>query len=124
MTMPAAIPIEIYELLEDRLGKEDARKVASAIESSLEVIEKKANAVALQKKLELKDELTKELVTNAEFLGEMKAIRLEMQTLETKLESKINNLNIKLNFLIILVIIAITLMNPVAAEIIKGILKL
>jgi hypothetical protein len=122
--MPAAIPIEIYELLEDRLGKEDARKVASAIESSLEVIEKKANAVALQKKLELKDELTKELVTNAEFLGEMKAIRLEMQTLETKLESKINNLNIKLNFLIILVIIAITLMNPVAAEIIKGILKL
>lgn len=50
MTMPAAIPIEIYELLEDRLGKEDAKKVASAIEIGLEVIEKKADALALQKK--------------------------------------------------------------------------
>jgi len=33
---------------------------------SFEVIERKAEAVALQKKLELKDELTKELATKAE----------------------------------------------------------
>lgn len=124
MTMPAAIPIEIYELLEDRLGKEDARKVASAIEIGLEVIEKKADALALQKKLELKDELTKELITKAEFLGEMKAIRLEIQALETKLEGKIAKLDQKLNFLVVLIIIALTLMNPVVAEIIKGLLKL
>lgn len=77
-----------------------------------------------RKKLQLKDELTKELVTKAEFLGEMKAVRLEIQALETKLESKIKELNTKLNFLIILMIIALTLMNPVVGEIIKGLLKL
>lgn len=55
----------IFPLLEDKLGKEEGRKVASAIEIGLEVIEKKSEAVAIQKKLELKDELTKKLITVA-----------------------------------------------------------
>ena len=54
----------------------------------------------------LKVELRKEFVTKELFTSELK--RVEM----------------KLNFLIILMIIALTLMNPVMAEIIKGLLKL
>ena len=50
--MSISIPIDVYDLLENKLGKEDARKVASAIEVSLETIEKKAETAALQKKLE------------------------------------------------------------------------
>lgn len=41
------------------VGALSSRKVASAVEVCLEVIEKKADGVALQKKLELRDELVK-----------------------------------------------------------------
>jgi hypothetical protein len=66
--MAQTINIELLQLLEDKLGKEEGRKVAKAIEIGLEVIEKKAEAVALQKKLELRDELTKELAAKADLL--------------------------------------------------------
>ena len=133
--MATALPIEIFELLEKKVGRDEAKEVIKIIDASLESIEKKAEAVALQKKLEIKEELTKELVTKAEFFGEMKAlrteffgetrnIRQEMQTIKTELEGKIEKLNQKFNFMIILIIIALTLMNPVMAEIIKGLLKL
>ena len=51
-----------------------------------------------------------------ELLGIMKQIKVE-------LEGKIEKLNQKFNFMIILMIIALTLMNPVVAEIIKGLIK-
>ena len=47
-----------------------------------------------------------------------------MKTLKVDLEGKIERVSIKLNFLIILMIIALTLMNPVVAEIVKGLLKI
>ena len=59
--MARAIDLELLQLLEDKLGKEEARKVAQAIELGLEILEKRAEELAIQKKLELKDELTKEL---------------------------------------------------------------
>jgi len=39
--MPKAIDLELLQLLEDKLGKEEARKVAQAIELGLEILEKK-----------------------------------------------------------------------------------
>jgi predicted nuclease with TOPRIM domain len=93
--MAQTLNIELLQLLEDKLGKEEGRKVAEAIEIGLGLIEKKAEAVALQKKLELKDELTKELATKADLLvlreelfGETKSIRQEMQTINTELGGK------------------------------------
>ncbi|MBI5187400.1 MAG: hypothetical protein HZA01_16965 [Nitrospinae bacterium] len=69
-------------------------------------------------------------VTKDELIG---AIRKEfvtrelfeerVNTLKVELEGKIDKLNQKLNFMIILMIIALTLMNPVMAEVIKGFLK-
>ena len=129
--MAQTITIELLQLLEDKLGKEEGRKVASAIEVGLEVIEKKADAVALQKKLELKDELSKELAnksdlatTEARLEGQIQTLHQEMQTIKVELEGKIAKLDQKFNFMIILMIIALTLMNPVVAEIIKRALKL
>lgn len=74
---------------------------------------KKADVVALQKKLEIKDELNKELASKADLL-----------LVEQKLEGKIERLNQKLNFMIVLMVLALTLMNPVMADIIKHFLKL
>lgn len=140
-----AIPIEIFELLEKKIGREETKEVVKVIEDSLETIERKADEVALQKKLEIRDELRKELASKEDVLlvrqelrqelqavrqelrQEMRTVRQEMQTIKVELEGKIElvksdikRLDMKLNFLIILMIIALTLMNPVMAEIIKG----
>lgn len=95
----AVIPIELYKILEDKLGREQATEVVNLYEQT-------AGVIHTSVKIALKEELKDELVTKAEFKAEMRAIRIEIR------------------FLIILMIIALTLMNPVAAELIKGLLKL
>ncbi|MFZ8784827.1 hypothetical protein [Thermocrinis sp.] len=90
--MARAIDLELLQLLEDKLGKEEARKVAKAIELGLEILEKRAEELAIQKKLELKDELTKELASKADIQvlkTEIQAVRTEMQAMEQRLEAKI-----------------------------------
>jgi tyrosyl-tRNA synthetase len=83
--MARAIDLELLQLLEDKLGKEEARKVAQAIEIGLEVLEKRAEELAIQKKLELRDELTKELASKAD----LQTLRAEMQAMEERLSAKI-----------------------------------
>jgi hypothetical protein len=90
--MARAIDLELLQLLEDKLGKETARKVAQAIELGLEVMEKRAEELAIQKKLELRDELTKELASKADLL----ALKAEMQAMEAKIEAKIEKVRLEL----------------------------
>jgi hypothetical protein len=119
--MPTTLPIEIYDILERKVGRDDAREIGKAIEFSLDHIERKAEDVALQKKLELKDELTKELVTKAEFFGEIKSLRVELEgkidRLEIKLESKM-----RIYFLILL--FTIIILNPMSMELISKLLSI
>jgi len=93
--MARAIDLELLQLLEDKLGKETTRKVAQAIEIGLEILEileKSAEELAIQKKLELRDELTKELASKADLL----ALKAEMQAMEAKLEAKIEKVRSEL----------------------------
>jgi|UniRef100_A0A7C2ZI01 hypothetical protein len=121
------LTVEVLQLLEEKLGKEEAKKVAEAIEIALESIEDKAKEVAIQKKLELKEELTKELITKAEFYGEIRlikqeieALRQEMRTLKTELEAKIENeilkLDRKFTILFLILLFAIIFLNKEALE--------
>jgi predicted nucleic acid-binding protein len=48
--MPRVIDLELLQLLEDKLGKEEARKVAQAIELGLEILEKRAEELATSEK--------------------------------------------------------------------------
>jgi len=98
--MARAIDLELLQLLEDKLGKETARKVAQAIELGLEVLEKRAEELAIQKKLELRDELTKELASKADIQvlkTEIQAVRTEMQAMEERLEAKIDKVRTELS---------------------------
>jgi restriction endonuclease Mrr len=98
--MARAIDLELLQLLEDKLGKETARKVAQAIELGLEILEKRAEELAIQKKLELKDELTKELASKADIQvlkAEIQAVRAEMQAMEERLEAKIDKVRTELS---------------------------
>jgi len=97
--MARAIDLELLQLLEDKLGKEEARKVAQAIEIGLEILEKRAEELALQKKLELRDELTKELASKADIQvlkAEIQTVRAEMQAMEQRLEAKIEKVRLEL----------------------------
>jgi restriction endonuclease Mrr len=98
--MARAIDLELLQLLEDKLGKDTARKVAQAIEIGLEIMEKRAEELAIQKKLELRDELVKELASKADLLAlkaEIQAVRAEMQAMEERLEAKIDKVRTELS---------------------------
>jgi hypothetical protein len=124
--MQAILPIEIFKILEDKIGREEAEKVSSAIELSLETIETKAKETALQKKLELKDELTKELATKADLNFLRAEQKADLQLVKTELNAKIDNLETRLSaqsklyFVILLCAIIIT--NPKSIELIAKIL--
>ncbi len=111
-TMPRVIDLELLQLLEDRLGKEEARKVAQAIELGLEILEKRAEELAIQKKLELKDELTKELASKAD----LQILRVEIQAMEAKIEREILRLDRKFTILFIILFFTLILVNQNALE--------
>jgi len=107
--MAPTLNIELLQLLEDKLGKEEGRKVAEAIEIGLGLIEKKAEAVALQKKLELRDELTKELTSKADLLA------VEAK-LEGKIEKEILRLDRKFTIMFIILFFTVIFLNQNALE--------
>lgn len=116
--MAIALPIEIYDMLEARIGKEEARELGKAMTAAFDVIEKRADAVAVTMKAEIKAELTKELATKAdlaEFKAEIKGEIKELRA-ETKGENKALRLELKIVFLILTAIILLT--NPKALELI------
>jgi hypothetical protein len=136
--MARAIDLELLQLLEDKLGKETAGKVAQAIELGLEVMEKRAEELAIQKKLELRDELTKELASKADIQvlkTEIQAVRTEMQAMESKLEAKIEKvrselreeilrLDRKFTILFIILFFTLILVNQNALEFLLKVLGL
>jgi predicted transcriptional regulator len=129
--MARAIDLELLQLLEDKLGKEEARKVAQAIELGLEILEKRAEELAIQKKLELKDELTKELASKADIQvlkTEIQTVRAEMQAMEARLEAKIEKeilkLDRKFTILFIILLFAVILVNQNALEFLLKVLGL
>ena len=134
------INIELYQFLEERLGREEARKIAEVIERGFEAIEKKAEEIALQKKLEIKDELTKELATKADIVrleGEIKAdiarlegkvkadiarLEGEIQTLKADFEGRISVLRMEFRVYFVILLAVIILSSPRAVDLIGKIL--
>jgi len=148
--MEATLPYELVQSYESEFDKKKTGEFIKFYEKVVQSFDDKANELALQKKLELKDELTKELATKADLLllrtdleNEIAKTRIEIENkidktrieLESKidktridLENKIDKVDMKLtmrlNLLIILTIIALTLMNPVVTKLISNWLKL
>jgi hypothetical protein len=125
-----SIPVSLYEKLEQKFGRDEALEIAKMIEDFFDEMDRKAGEIALQKKLELKDELTKELATKADLItaraeleGEIKNVRTELEgkieKVRIELGARIDRLDLKLNLLILLVVIVLTVMNPVVAELLK-----
>ncbi|BCX87765.1 hypothetical protein MIN45_P0132 [Methylomarinovum tepidoasis] len=90
------VPIEIYQLLEDRLGREEAKKVAESIEVSLAHLEERSREIAAQRKLEakeeLKHELRNELATKEDLANLRTELKEDIANVRTELKEDIANL--------------------------------
>jgi predicted transcriptional regulator len=90
--MAYVIDYELLEKLEQKVGKEEAKKIAQTIELIYNELDKKSESLVQQKKLELKDELTKELATKAD----IDMVYQKLELLKTELEAKIDKEVLKL----------------------------
>ena len=99
------------------------------IELDFKAIEKKAEEVALQKKLEIKDELTKELATKADIArleGEIQTFKADFEgkisSLKADLEGKISVLRMEFRVYFVILLAVIILSSPRAVDLIGKIL--
>ena len=113
--MATALPVELYEILEDRLGREQAHDIVKALENA-------ADRISLQKKLELRDELSKELAGKADLLAVKADLQGTINTLKSDLQGEIKALRweFKLYFAVITAVILLT--NPRALDLLTRLL--
>ena len=128
--MSFIIPVEVYEKLAEKLGKETALEVVKVFEESQKRVEELAVEETKKRKLELRDELRKELATKEDILlvkqelkgdievveqkiesvrqeikGEVKTVRQELETLRQEMKGEIKSLKLIIYFIGALVVI-------------------
>ena len=75
--------IELYELFEKKLGKEEAKKAIELVGKTIETIREEAKAQKPILKAEIKEELSKELATKEDIA----VLKEDIAVLEQKIES-------------------------------------
>jgi uncharacterized protein YdcH (DUF465 family) len=128
--MSFIIPVEVYEKLAEKLGKETALEIVKVFEESQKRVEELAVEETKKRKLELRDELRKELATKEDILlvkqelkgdievveqkiesvrqeikGEVKTVRQELETLRQEMKGEIKSLKLIIYFIGALVVI-------------------
>jgi hypothetical protein len=81
----ATVPLKLYELFEEKLGKEDAKEAIALVEEALGTIEEKAKEQKTVIKAELREELRKELATKEDIA----VLDQKMETVYRELDQKI-----------------------------------
>ncbi|MBM2816534.1 MAG: hypothetical protein HW421_3296 [Ignavibacteria bacterium] len=118
--MAVALKYEIFNSLVKEFGDSKAKLLNDFVGEVTNEIEERSKKSNIELKYEVRDDLLKELATKQELLQ----VRTEMELLRTELKSDNAKLNQKFNFMIILLIIALTLMNPIVAKIIQNLFKI
>ena len=122
------MPLEIYDLLERRLGRDDAMAVAKSIEASLTHIEERSREIAAQRKLEAKEELKRELrdeLTTKEDLAKLEgSLREDLAKLEGSLRKDLAKLDKKFSMYFLATIFTVIFLNQNALEFLARILGL
>ncbi|MDZ7361934.1 MAG: hypothetical protein ONB46_14590 [candidate division KSB1 bacterium] len=125
------LPREAFNLLLEALGGQQKAEVfAKSMESFLVAIDNKATAGIVDKKetvkIEVREELRKELVTKEMFEGLEKEMREKFnvvnerlnvvdekfKSLEQRMDEKFKSLNFKLNLFLAIALAALTFANP------------
>ncbi len=123
--------IELLYSLEEKVGKEQGRKIVEAFVEGLDSIEERAEALAIQKKLELRDELTKELASKADLKalearleGRIDVVRQEMQTIRQEMQTIKTELDRKFTIMFIILFFTVVFLNQNALEFMAKVLGL
>jgi uncharacterized membrane protein len=114
--MMATVPLKLYELFEEKLGKEKAKEAIALVEEALETIEEKAKEQKTVIKAELKDELRKELATKEDIA----VVRQEIETVRQELKGEIKVLRV----LIYVVLATVILMNRGTIEYLVNLIRM
>ncbi|MBF0457536.1 MAG: hypothetical protein HQK99_06535 [Nitrospirae bacterium] len=87
--MATTLPVEMYDLLERKIGKEEAREFGKVLTASIDAIEIRAEALIVQKKAEIKEELTNELATKEDLARLEGRLSAKIASVESGLSAKI-----------------------------------
>jgi len=112
----ATIPLKLYELFEEKLGKEKAKEAIKLVEEALKSVEEKAKEQKAIVKAELKDELRKELATKEDIA----VVRQEIETVRQELKGEIKVLRV----LIYVVLATVILMNRGTIEYLVNLIRM
>jgi uncharacterized protein YdcH (DUF465 family) len=96
------IPIQLYEKLSEKLGKETALEVVKVFEETEKQLKETAVEETKKRKIELRDELRKELATKEDILlvrQEIETVRQEIETVRQELKGEIKVLKMLIYFL-------------------------
>jgi len=132
------LPLEVYDLLERRLGRDDAMAVAKSIEASLTHIEERSREMAVQRKIEAKEELRielrSELATKEDLLAvkedllavkeDLLAVREDLAKLEGSLREDLVKLDKKFSMYFLTIIFTVIFLNQNALEFLARIIGL
>lgn len=127
------LPRDAFDLLEEALGdRKKAETFARAMESVIGAIDERAKEAIVEKKehikIELKEELKKDLVTREIFEEKFNVVEERFKSLDTEMKERFNvvdekfkSLNFKLNIFIAIALIALTFANPTFVKLIEKI---
>ena len=122
------ISLEIYDILERKLGRDDAMAVAKSIEASMSYVEERSREIAVQRKLEVKEELKQELrdelATKADIAELAGATKADIARLEGQIKADIARLEGKMNVRFVATIAVILLVNKDALMLMAHLLGL
>ena len=130
----ATVPLELYELFEKKLGKEEAKEAIELVEKAIEAVREEAKAQKPILKAEIREELRKELATKEDIAlvrqeletvykeldQKIETVRQEVKTIEEKLMGEIKVLKI----LIYVTLTAVIFMNKGTIEYLVNLIKM
>ena len=121
--MGVALPYDVVRVIEEAIpDRERAERVIRALEEGLGAIREEARAQKEVIKAELKEELTKELVTKAD-LAELRAeLKEDIANLRAEFEGRFVRLEIWLKILAAIMLAGFTLFNPGFHQVLKALL--
>jgi hypothetical protein len=112
------IPRKIQEDIEEAFGKENAPVLIRALEHGLNEVQKKNEEQRILLKSEIKEEITKDLVTKEVFHSENKRLEEIIHSEVRRLEEKIDRNYTFLKIILYVMFAGFVLFNPTVANLI------
>jgi hypothetical protein len=109
-------PLEIYDVLERKYGRDDAMATAKVIETAISHLDERSREMAAQRKLEIKDELKVELRDELATKADIATLKGETKADIAKMEFALAKMDKKFTVLWLITIFTVIFLNQNALE--------